>query len=210
MARRKPGSASWRSRRRTLERHSDSDARRRRCGGDAAVAARVGVGTESLHSHVRAAGVSPTQSSVTSSTSCQTRPSDYRTCAACMSQATPRRQARGHADAFPLVATRSTLVGTPPFKELAEGLIEDYYVAAVQPSDPLRSRQQTTSSPGPECARTRRTPCSRCVTGSDFSCATCPGTQWHTCLGRGGDASRWSCGRNAVRPVPRPPASPPS
>jgi len=56
-------------------RHRDADARRRRCGSDAAVAARVGVGTESLHAHVRAAGVSPTQSSVTSSTSCQTRPS---------------------------------------------------------------------------------------------------------------------------------------
>ena len=49
-----------------------------------------------------------------------------------MSQATPRRQARGHADAFPLVATRSTLVGTPPFKELAEGLIEDYYAAQFE------------------------------------------------------------------------------
>ena len=79
-----------------------------------------------------------------------------------MSQATPRRQARGHADAFPLVATRSTLVGTPPFKELAEGLIEDYYVAAVQPSDPLRSRQQTTLTGSGVCQDSAHTVLALC------------------------------------------------
>ena len=79
-----------------------------------------------------------------------------------MSQATPRRQARGHADAFPLVATRSTLVGTPPFKELAEGLIEDYYVAAVQPSDPLRSRQQTTRTGSGVCQDSAHTVLALC------------------------------------------------
>jgi hypothetical protein len=180
----------------TLDVTVTRDARRRRCVAAMRLSqARVGVGTENrLHSHVR--GRRRLADAVVRSHRQRGCPDasglTIERCAACMSQATPRRESSApcgtHFRSSPLART---LVGTPPFKELAEGLIERT-TTSLQSSHLIRSGagSRRPHSPGPECARTRRTPCSRCGTCSDFSCATCPGTRWHTCLGRGGDASR--------------------
>ena len=59
---------------------------------------------------------------------------------------------------------------------------------AVQPSDPLRSRQQTTLTGSGVCQDSAHTVLALWhLLG--LPGATCPGTRWHTCLGRGGDAS---------------------